>query len=172
YFKEDFDSDEVARRYWRSITNNAPYNSSNLKAKLITQNALKTIRLAFAVNLSGRTTNRNKVYMQYLFYMWCMENNVGINMGVQARKWLQTQQKTKVQTVFIGPFMTKLCYGLGLLNQLMGERSDGCLIPFTVGEFFAAELRLGGDDAPDLNDSDDDEDEEENEEEEAAQEQG
>ncbi|MEQ5213056.1 hypothetical protein ABN235_19075 [Morganella morganii] len=54
----------------------------------------------------------------------------------------------------------------------MGERSDGCSIPFTVGEFFAAELRLSGDDAPDLNDSNDDEDEEENEEEEAAQEQG
>ena len=101
-----------------------------------------------------------------------MENNVGINMGVQARKWLQTQQKTKVQTVFIGPFVTKLCYELGLLPQLIGERSDGCAIPFTVGEFFVAELRLGGDDAPDLNDSNDDEDEEENEEEEAAQEQG
>ncbi|MEQ5167078.1 hypothetical protein ABN262_23405, partial [Citrobacter youngae] len=90
-FKEDFDSDEVARRYWRSITNNAPYNSSNLKAKLITRNALKAIRLAFAINLSGRTTNRNKVYKQDLFYMWCMENDVGINMGVQARKWLQAK---------------------------------------------------------------------------------
>ncbi|MEQ5220422.1 hypothetical protein ABN226_18720, partial [Morganella morganii] len=106
--------------------------------------------------------------------MWCMENDVSIYMGVQAKKWLQTQQKSKVQTVFIGPFVTKLCIGLGLLNRLMGERSDVFTISFSVGEFFAAELKLGGDDAPDLeaSDEDDDEDEEENEEENAAQEQG
>ncbi|XP_031128798.1 uncharacterized protein LOC116030631 [Ipomoea triloba] len=172
-FKEDFDSDAVARQYWRSITNNAPYNSSNLKANLITRNALKAIRLAFVINLSGRTANRNKVYKQDLFYMWCMENEVGINMGVQARKWLQTQQKPKVQTVFIGPFVTRLCFGLGLLDRLMGERVEGCTISFSVGEFFAAELKLGDNDAPDLEASDDDdEDEEENEEEDAAQEQG
>ncbi|XP_031114134.1 uncharacterized protein LOC116017653 [Ipomoea triloba] len=68
-FKDDFDSEVVVVQYWKSITNNAAYNSSNLKAKLITRNALKAIRLAFAVNLSGRTTNRNKVYKQDLFYM-------------------------------------------------------------------------------------------------------
>jgi len=104
-YKTDFDSDSVAINYWKSITNNAAYKSSNLKAKLITKNYLKAMRLAFAVNLSGRTTNRNKVYSQDLFYMWCTENHVDINMGVQARKWLQTQFKKKVQTVCIGPFV-------------------------------------------------------------------
>ncbi|XP_031130487.1 uncharacterized protein LOC116032183 [Ipomoea triloba] len=165
-YKTNFNSDAVAVQYWKSITNNAAYNSSNLKAKLITRNSLKAIKLAFAVNLSGRTTNKNKVYRQDFFYMWCMENRVSINMGVQARKWLQTQLKKKVKTVFIGPFVTRLCQGLGLANRLPGERDEGPMVAFSVSEFFAMYLKLGGDDAPDLEvDDETDEEDEENDDE-------
>ena len=74
YFRRyhvEFDSDRDAATH---ITNDAEYNSSNLKARKIRINHLKAIfRLNLEINLSGMKTNLNKAYWQDLFYMWSME---------------------------------------------------------------------------------------------------
>ncbi|MEQ5265830.1 hypothetical protein, partial [Escherichia coli] len=74
YFRRyhvEFDSDRDAATH---ITNDAEYNSSNLKARKIQINHLKAIfRLNLEINLSGMKTNLNKAYWQDLFYIWSME---------------------------------------------------------------------------------------------------
>lgn len=148
YFKSDFDTDRDATNYWVQITNGRPYHSCNLKAKYITTNYLKAIRLALTVNLSGRKTNRNKAYRQDLFYMWRMENRVNVNMDTQVKKWLQSQTRQKVQVVFVGPLVIRLCQGLGIGNHLEREKNEGSMVAFAVREFQAMYIKWGGDNAP------------------------
>ena len=81
----EFDSDRDAATH---ITNDAEYNSTNLKARNIRMNHLKALRLNLAITLSGRKTNLNKAYRQDLFYMWSTEKEADVNMGVQVKKWL------------------------------------------------------------------------------------
>nr|GMD70645.1 hypothetical protein Iba_chr12eCG8320 [Ipomoea batatas] len=101
-YRSNFYTDREVSNYWKNITGNCAYHSSNLHANEIKANHLKAIRIALAINLSGRTTNLNKAYRQDLFYMWNMERNELVNMGVQVKKWLAAQFKENVQTVFVG----------------------------------------------------------------------
>lgn len=68
-YRHNFYMDQEASNYWKDITGNSEYNSSNLHANEIKANHLKAIKLALVINLSGKTTNLNKAYRQDLFYM-------------------------------------------------------------------------------------------------------
>ncbi|MEQ5167077.1 hypothetical protein ABN262_23400 [Citrobacter youngae] len=80
------------------------------------------------------------------------------------KNWLASLNKPNVQSVFIGPLVTKLCIGLGLDADLTGEQVEAEIKEFTVQDFIAMNLRLGGDDAPLIGDKEEEEDDEGNEE--------
>ncbi|MEQ5220391.1 hypothetical protein ABN226_18535 [Morganella morganii] len=80
------------------------------------------------------------------------------------KNWLASQNKPNVQSVFIGQLVTELCLGLGLDADLTGEKVEAEMKAFTVQDFFAMNLRLGGDDAPLIGDKEEEEDDDGNEE--------
>jgi len=81
-----------------------------------------------------------------------------------VKKWLAPQHRLNVQSVFIGPLVTELCLGLVLDADLTGEKIESEMKAFTVQDFFAMNLRLGGNDAPLIGDKEEEEDGEGNEE--------
>nr|GMD79695.1 hypothetical protein Iba_chr13dCG6430 [Ipomoea batatas] len=118
-YRPNFYTDRKVSNYWKNITGNCAYHSSNLHANEIKENHLKAIRIALAINLSGRTTNLNKAYRQDLFYMWNMERNELVNM--------------------------ELCHALGLEAKLAREKIEARMVAILIPEFVSMGLRLGGD---------------------------
>ena len=80
------------------------------------------------------------------------------------KKWLASQNKPNDQSVCIGPLVIELCLGLGIDADLTGEKVEAEMKAFTVQDFFAMNLRLGGDDAPLIGDKEEEEDDDGNEE--------
>nr|GMC90852.1 hypothetical protein Iba_chr04fCG12030 [Ipomoea batatas] len=124
---------EEATNYWKELAGNASeYNSSSLHAVDIRSNTHKVVRLALAINFTGRTSNLNKAYM--------MDIPESINMGAQVKKWLTTQSKENVICVFIGPLVTTLCHGLGIDGKLRKEKVIAKMEPIIVGDLDQAKL--------------------------------
>jgi len=84
-------------------------------------------------------------------------------MGVQVKKWLASQNKPNVQSIFIGPLVIELCLGLGLDANLTGEKVETEMKAFTVQDLFVINLWLGCDDAPLIGDKEEEEEEEDDE---------
>jgi len=77
-----------------------------------------------------------------------------------VKKWLASQNKPNFQSVCIGPLVIELCLGLGIDAELTSEKVEAEMKTFTVQDFFAMNLRLGGDDAPLIGDKEEEEVEE------------
>nr|GMC71431.1 serine/threonine-protein kinase prpf4B [Ipomoea batatas] len=84
-----------------------------------------------------------------LFHLWSMENNKSINMGVQVKKWLASQSKTTMQSVFIEPLVIELCHGLALEGKLRTEKVIAIMELITLDDLDQAKLKIGGDDIAD-----------------------
>lgn len=115
-----------------------------MHAAHIKSNAHKAVRLALAINFTGRASDLNKSYRMDLFHLWNMENNRSINMGVQVMKWLATQNKDNVICVFIGHLVTALCHGLELEGKQRAKKLIARMEPITVEDLDQVKLTRSG----------------------------
>ena len=92
------------------------YDTSQSKSSYLKDPILKYIQRFFAFNFSGRKDASGTMTKDEFYFIWCMLNNVKVNVGCWEVTQFQTVLTKKNKPMILGSLITNLTIRRGVLN--------------------------------------------------------
>ena len=119
----EFNASDVWKE-WSTDPN--PYNPSSSKSSFLKRPVMKYLQRFLAYNYSGRKDAAGTINKQELFFLWCLDNGIRVNMGFWLLNQFAAAAKRTEKPLILGSIITFLAMRLHLVDPADNDLTIAC----------------------------------------------